>query len=227
MEDDPAPDHGADGGDAPVIVLASGSRYRARMLAEAGIPVLVDPPMVDERAFDGLLEVLGPDGLALELAGRKADAVAPRHPGMVVVAADQVGVLDGDDGDPVMLTQQPTVEGAVAQLVRMSGTVHRLVTGVVVQARSGDRHTGVDVQQVAMRAYSEAEALAYVEAYEPFDTAGSYRLEDGESLEREGGVGAALVVAVEGEHPSGVLGLPLPLLRRLLVEAGEVDLLER
>ncbi len=210
------------GGGEVSIVLASGSRYRARMLAEAGIPVLVDPPMVDERAFDGLLEEIGPDGLALELAGRKADAVAPRHPGKVIVAADQVGVLESD-GEVVMLTQQPTVDGAVAQLMRMSGSVHRLVTGVVVQAASGDRHCGVDVQEVSMRPYSEAEARAYVEGFEPFDTAGSYRLEDGEALDRAGGPGSALVVDVVGEDPSGVLGLPLPLLRRLLVDAGEPD----
>ncbi|UDY36353.1 Maf family protein [Dermatobacter hominis] len=200
------------------LVLASGSRYRAALLAEAGIEVAIDPPDVDERAFDVLLERLGPDGLAVELALRKALDVAPRHPGRTVVAADQVGVLP-TGGGVELLTKRPTVEGAVAQLVAMSGTTHRLVNGVVVIGPGGTWHSGVDVQVVTMRSYTEDEARAYVERFEPFDTSGSYRLEDGDVLVREGGPGAALVASVAGEHASGVVGLPLPLLRRLLADA--------
>ena len=205
-------------GDGP-LVLASGSRYRAALLAEAGIEVEVDPPDVDERAFDVLLDRLDPDGLAVELARRKALDVAPRHTGRTVVAADQVGVLATSDGGVALLTKQPSVEGAVAQLLDMSGTTHRLVNGVVVVAPGGTWHTGVDVQVVTMRRYSEDEARAYVERFEPFDTSGSYRLEDGDVMELERGPGAALVASVSGEDPSGVVGLPLPLLRRLLADA--------
>jgi septum formation protein len=209
------------------IVLASGSRYRARLLADAGIPSEIDPPDVDERAFDPLLEELGPDGLAVELALRKAMAVAGRHPGRTIVAADQVGVLPLGDGRLDLLTKRPTVEGAVAQLVAMSGTTHRLVNGVVVIAPGGTAHSGVDVQVVRMRPYSEAEARAYVERFEPFDTSGSYRLEDGEVMAAESGPGAALVASVTGEDASGVVGLPMPLLRRLLGDAARAELTPR
>ena len=202
------------------IVLASGSRYRARLLADAGIPAEVDPPVVDERSFDGRLDELGPDGLAVELALLKGRDVLPRHPGRLVVAADQGGVLRGADGRLALLTKQPTPAGAVAQLMAMSGTTHHLVNGVVVLTPEGTFHTGVDVQVVTMRPYTEAAARAYVERFEPWDTSGSYRLEDGEVLEREHGPGAALVSSVTGEDPSGVVGLPIPLLRRLLADAG-------
>jgi septum formation protein len=200
------------------LVLASGSRYRARLLADHGLAATVDPPEVDERSLDHLLATGGPDGLAVELARRKAAAVAPRHPGSVVLAADQVGVLDGPGG-PVMLTKQPERDGAVAQLLAMSGTTHRLVNGVVVlDAASGDLVAGVDVQVVTMRPFARADAEAYVDRFEPWDTAGSYRLEDQELL----APGAGLVASVSGEHPSGVVGLPLPLVDRLLADLGVV-----
>jgi septum formation protein len=200
------------------LVLASGSRYRAALLAEAGLAAEVDPPGIDERALDGGFLALGPEDFALDLARRKAGAVAPRHPEAVVIAADQVGVLDTADG-PVMLTKQPTVDGAVAQLLAMSGTTHRLVNGLVVlDTARGISVSGVDVQEVTFRSLTRAEADDYVERFEPFDTAGSYRLEDQEAL----GPGRGFVVSVAGEDPSGVVGLPLPLLRRLLHRVGAI-----
>lgn len=198
------------------LVLASRSRYRAQMLEEAGIPAAIDPADVDERALDHLLVESGPEVLALELARRKALAVAPRHPDALVIGADQVGVVVTPDGVR-LLTQQHDVEGAVAQLLALSGTTHRLVNGLVLLDVRGRREvTGTDVQEVTFRNLSEAEARRYVERFRPWDTAGSYRLEDQDVM----GPGEGFVTSVEGEDPSGVLGLPLPLLRRLLSRTG-------
>lgn len=198
------------------LVLASGSTYRARLLAAHGMDAVTDAPQVDERALDHLLASSGAEALAVELARLKARDVAPRHPGAVVVAADQVGVLD-TPGSPVQLTKQLTRAGAVDQLVSMSGSAHRLVNGVVVvDTATGREVHGVDVQLVTMRAFSRAEAEAYVDRFEPWDTAGSYRIEDQDQMAE----GEKLVVSVEGEDPSGVVGLPLPLLDRLLGELG-------
>jgi septum formation protein len=198
------------------LVLASSSRYRARLLADAGIDVTIDPPDVDERAFDDLLGTLGADGLALELARRKAMAVADRHPDAVLIAADQVGVLTTADGQR-LLTKQPTLEGAVDQLLAMSGTSHELVNGLVVlDTRAGRSVEGVDRQQVVMRTFGREEAHGYVTRFEPWDSSGSYRLEDQEAMSPI----EPFVEEVRGEHDSGVLGLPLPLLRRLLEQLG-------
>jgi septum formation protein len=200
----------ADG--APRLVLASGSPYRAAMLAQAGIPAEIDPPEVDERALDHLFDQLGAEGFALELARRKAAAVAVRHPDALVLAGDQVGVLDTADG-PRQLNKQPDEDHATAQLVTMSGTTHRLVNALVlVHLDSGRTVEGIDEQRVTMRAFSEAEARGYVRRFEPYDSGGSYRLED--QIEMEPGEG--FVVEVEGEHDSGVRGLPLPLVGRML-----------
>jgi septum formation protein len=101
----------------------------------------------------------------------------------------------------------------------MSGTTHRLVNGIVL-ARVDEAGavativSGTDVQQVTMRAFGEPEARAYVRRFEPYDSAGSYRLEDQEELP----AAERFVVDVQGEDPSGVLGLPVPLVRRLLDE---------
>ncbi|MFZ4517871.1 MAG: Maf family protein [Microthrixaceae bacterium] len=198
------------------LVLASRSRYRAQLLADAGIPVAIDPADVDERALDHLLTDAGAEALALELARRKAAVVAPRHPGALVIAADQVGVLDTPDG-PRLLTQQPDPDGAVEQLLALSGTTHRLVNGLVVlDAERGNEVSGTDVQEVTFRTLTEAEARQYVERFRPWDTAGSYRLEDQDAM----APGEGFVTSVVGEDPSGVLGLPLPLLRRLLSRTG-------
>jgi septum formation protein len=201
------------------LVLASGSRYRAEVLRAVGFDVEIDPPEVDERSMDHLF-ARDPESLARRLARMKAEAVAPRRPGSWIVAADQVGVLELD-GHRVQLTKQPDEDRAVEQLVAMSGTTHTLVNGVVVlrtmpDGRPGRSAEGTDTQLVTMRIFSEPEARRYVRRFEPYDSAGSYRLEDQDLMvENE-----RLVVSVQGEDRSGVLGMPVPLLLRLLSEVG-------
>lgn len=193
------------------LVLASASRHRARLLAAAGVPVVVDAPDIDERAADDLLRTAGPEALAVELARRKAAAVAPRHAGCWVLGADQVGLV-GHGASAELLTKQPTVTGAVDQLMAMAGTTHRLVNGVVLlDVDSGLSVHGVDVQVVTMRSFDRTEAHDYVDRFAPHDSAGSYRLEDQDAMRD----GRGFVVAVQGEDDSGVVGLPMPLVRRL------------
>jgi septum formation protein len=201
------------------VVLASSSRYRASMLAEAGIEVEVDPPELDERVWDDQLDRLGADGLALELARRKAAVVMPRHPGAIVIAGDQVGIVGVGD-QVAMLTKQPDARAAVDQLLTMSGTTHELVNGLVlVDGATGRRAEGIDRQLVTMRRFSADDARQYVERFEPYDSSGSYRLEDQDRMAPL----EPFVTDVRGEHDSGVLGLPLPLLGRLLHELTELE----
>jgi septum formation protein len=186
------------------------------MLADAGWVATIDPPGIDERALDDRWHELGADGLALELARRKAAAVADRHPGALVLAGDQVGVVATASGE-VMLTKRGDADGAVDQLMVMSGTTHRLVNGLVLlDTAQGRSVEGLDEQQVTMRPFDRAEATEYVRRFEPFDSSGSYRLEDQEHMAPL----APFVVDVRGEHDSGVRGLPMPLLARLMLQLG-------
>lgn len=196
------------------LVLASSSRYRAAMLADEGLEAAIDAPDIDERELDPLLVEVGASGVALELARRKARAVAPRHPGSWVIAGDQVGVVE-DDGRLVMLTKQADRDAAVSQLLVMAGSTHELVNGLVVlDTATGNMVEGLDRQLVTMRRFDRAEAEQYVDRFQPFDSSGSYRLEDQQAMAPL----EPFVVGVDGEHPSGVLGLPIPLLHRLLAQ---------
>lgn len=196
------------------LILASGSRYRARILADAGLVAIADPPQVDERKLDPLFEQLGPEGFALELARLKASDVAPRHPDAIVVAGDQVGVLTTRTG-PRQLNKKPDEDSATAQLMSMAGTTHSLVNGIVVlDTATGRSVEETDIMKVTMRSFTEDEARSYVRRFEPYDCSGSYRIEDQAQMGQDEG----FIAKVEGEHESGVKGLPLPLLRRMLVE---------
>ncbi|MFN8051201.1 MAG: nucleoside triphosphate pyrophosphatase [Acidimicrobiales bacterium] len=192
------------------LVLASASRYRAELLTGAGLVFTVARPTFDERALDHRFDEVGAAGLALELASGKARSVAAAHPDALVIGGDQLAVLTVDGVDR-LLHQPGDAARAVEQLMEMSGTTHRLVNGLVVlDTSTGREHAEVDEHRITMRDFTRAEAEAYVEAFEPFDCAGGYRLEDD----------ADLVASVDGEHPSGVIGLNLPSLRRLLGAAG-------
>lgn len=188
------------------LVLASSSRYRATLLRDAGIEFVAIAPGVDERELDDRYGELGGAGYALELARRKSRSVEGRARALsgraLVLGADQVVTLHGR-----LLHQPGDARRAVEQLMEMSGTTHDLLNAVVLRAvDTGEEHHEIDRHSITMRAYSAAEATAYVEEFEPFDCAGGYRLEDD----------ADLVESVVGEDPSGVVGLPLPTVRRLL-----------
>lgn len=184
------------------------------ILADAGFTAEVDPPNVDERDLDHLFRPLGPEGFALELAWLKARDVAPRHSNAIVVAGDQVGVLITRTG-PRQLNKKPDEDSATAQLMSMAGTTHSLVNGlVVIDTVSGNSVAATDIMKVTMRPFTEDEARRYLRRFEPYDCSGSYRIED----QMEMPEGEGFVIKVEGEHDSGVKGLPLPLLRRMIAE---------
>ncbi|CAB4538665.1 unannotated protein [freshwater metagenome] len=194
------------------LVLASSSLYRAQILAEAGIKSTIDPPEVDERSFDALFDECGPEEFALMLARKKVASVAPRHVAALVLAGDQVGVLQRESG-LMQLHKQPEEDSATEQLMAMSASTHALVNALVLMNTvTGQVEEGIDIQRVTMRSFTEAEARSYVREFRPYDSGGSYRLEDQLQMAK----GTEFVIDVQGEDPSGVLGLPIPLLKRML-----------
>jgi septum formation protein len=181
------------------LILASASPRRAALLAAVGARFRVVRSDVDETHC-------GTDPIAatIEVALRKARAIAARHPGTVVVAADTV-VVAPDGG---MLGKPADGEEAVAMLLRLAGRTHAVVTGVAVVGPEGmPERTAGETTRVRMRAFDEVEARRYVASGEPFDKAGAYGIQ---------GRGGLLVDGVEGCY-FNVVGLPLRQLHPLLL----------
>jgi septum formation protein len=197
------------------LILASTSRYRRELLARLELPFEALAPDFDEGAETHRFSELGPEAYALHLARGKARSIARARPEAWVLAADQVAVVGGEGPDdaPAQLLHKPGSEDrAIAQLGRLAGRSHRLISGVVLvnEATSTCREL-VDRQRLRMRAFSEAEATAYVRAHRPLDCCGSYRIED---------AGIGLFAAIESADFTGIIGLPLLAVGRLLREVG-------
>lgn len=183
---------------SPRLILASGSKARAAMLEGAGVAVACHPADVDEGALKASCRGQGASvaAAAEALAEAKARHVAQRHPGAFVLGADQMLECEGDWFD-----KPADRDGARAQLRRLRGRTHRLVSAAVV-VRDADRlwhHT--DAADLAMRPFSDAFLEQYLDACGEavLHSVGAYHLE---------GLGAQLFDRVDGDFFT-ILGLPL------------------
>lgn len=177
------------------LVLASASPARLGLLRAAGFDPQVQVSGVDESTVTGT-----PAEQVLQLARLKAGVVAPAHPDAVVVGCDSMLELDGRAlGKPADATE------AVARWQQMRGRSGILLTGHCVL--DGDRSASeVAATVVRFGSPTDAEIAAYVASGEPLHVAGAFTL-DGRS--------GPFVDGIDGCH-SNVVGLSLPLLRRLL-----------
>lgn len=185
----------------PPLILASTSRYRQELLTRLRLPFEAVAPEVDESALPG--EV--PAALAERLALAKARAVAARHPGAVVIGSDQVADLDGE-----AIGKPGTHERAVEQLRRMSGQQVVFQTAVAVVAPGLAATERAEVR-VRFRVLGDAAIEAYLRADQPYDCAGSAKVES---------LGVALLEAVDSDDPTALIGLPLIRTCALLRRAG-------
>ncbi len=188
---------------APVpFVLASGSAGRLRVLQGAGIAAEVVASGVAETT-DGHLDTASVVGM---LAERKAAAVAGRRPDALVLGCDSLLDVGGQAfGKPA------SAEEAVQMWARLSGREATLLTGHCLIPPGGRRRVrGVGRTLVRFAAPADAEVAAYVASGEPLAVAGAFSID---------GLGAPFVESIDGD-PSNVIGLSLPLLRRMLAEVG-------
>ena len=183
------------------LVLASTSRYRRELLERLRLPFEIARPEVDESPLPGER----PETLAVRLADAKARAIAGARPGAWVIGSDQVADLDG-----TALGKAGTREGAVAQLLAMSGRAVAFRTAVCL-VRDEVSFPAVDTTIVRFRDLSPEEVARYVDAEQPLDCAGSFKSE---------GLGIALFEAIETRDPTALVGLPLVATAGLLRRAG-------
>ncbi|MGH3681758.1 MAG: Maf family protein [Natronosporangium sp.] len=193
----------------PRLVLASASPARRRSLAAAGI----DPEVVLSGVDESSVGAARPETLCAVLARLKAQAVADRlrhgpgpTDGVLVLGCDSVLAFEGEAlGKPVDAAE------AVARWRRMRGRDGVLHTGhALVDLSSGDTAEAVAESRVYFAEVSDEEIDLYVATGEPLAVAGAFTID---------GFGSPFVERVDGD-PGTVVGLSLPLLRRLLAELG-------
>jgi septum formation protein len=197
-----------------MLVLASASAARRRLLEQAAIPHRVAVSGVDE----GAIAHADPHELVRQLARAKAVAVAEgalaegalagRHPDRAVLGCDSLLLFEGE-----VFGKPADADQALERWRRMAGGSASLLTGHCLIGVDSPGGAGERLATVTTRLWfaslSDAEIRAYVATGEPLHCAGGFALE---------GRGGTLVERLEGCF-SNVIGLSLPLLRRWLADA--------
>ena len=185
------------------LILASASPRRQSLLREAGYRFLVCPADLDEDRLTAEAR-LSPDDLPSYLARAKARAVSAQFPGDVVLAADTVVAL----GDQI-IGKAAAAADARRILSMLSGTRHRVITGIVVVSDSGVDSSETVSSAVEMRLLSPGQIDSYISTGQWQGKAGAYGLQDSHSF----------VEKIEG-CATNIVGLPITTAARLLGKAG-------
>ncbi len=189
------------------LILASSSAYRRELLERLRLPFEVMVPDLDETPAPGE----SPEATALRLARAKAQAVAARAPGSLVIGSDQVATLDGEQ-----IGKPGNHANALAQLQKMRGRRVVFHTALCLWDGRGPALTGQaqleNVQTfVTVRDLPDRELDAYLRIEQPYDCAGSAKNE---------GLGIAILERIDSVDPTALTGLPLIALTGMLRKAG-------
>lgn len=173
------------------IILASQSPRRKQLLEWAEVAFDIVVKETDERFPPGL----EPEEVAVYIARNKAIAVqAERNADEIILAADTIVVL-GDNiiGKPVHR------EDAVSILLALSGSVHKVITGVVIK-KGNEEIAFADVTEVEFHNVTVSEIEFYVDKYKPYDKAGAYAIQEW--------IGVVGIKSINGDFYN-VMGLPV------------------
>jgi len=185
------------------LILASTSKYRGELLSQLGWPFDAKAPGVDEDEIKKIIQ--DPGKLAIELSRLKALSVFEKFPQSCVIGSDQVCSF-GEE----ILGKPKTKQGAIDQLKKLQGSTHQLLTAVTVMNPETST-TFLNTTTLYMRALDPDEIIQYIEADNPLDCAGSYKLE---------ARGIKLFEKIEMTDHTSIIGLPLIELSNVLIDLG-------
>lgn len=174
------------------IILASASKYRKELLERLGIDFECIPADIDEDSFKD--KISDPEELAKTLAFEKAKVVFDQYPDAIVIGSDQLGYIDN-----TVLGKTGSFEGSVEQLKLLSGKSHQLLTAYCVMD-SVRSVLKLNKTTLKMKNLNDLQIKNYLSADNPFDCAGSYKLE----LK-----GISLFEHIDTSDHTSIVGLPL------------------
>lgn len=184
----------------PHIILASASPRRAELLRSAAIPFTVDVADIAEDAKAGEKPVEH----AARLAREKAEVVANRNPGKIVLGADTIVLVDDQ------ILGKPRAPADAKRMLRLlSGRAHQVITGVAIVFLESDYRkleTRSEKTKVFFDKLTSADIEAYIATREPMDKAGAYAIQ---------GIASRWITKIEGDY-ANVVGLPVALVWEML-----------
>lgn len=187
------------------VILASSSTSRLRLLESAGITPKVLISGVDEEASE--FDLLSPSELVIALAILKAHTVKESAPeNSLIIGCDSTFEFNGKS-----LGKPGNREKAIARCKELSGKSGYLHTGhCLIDLTQGIELSERSTAKVQFAQMTEAEIIDYVDSGEPLNVAGGFTLD---------GLSAPFITNIEGD-PSGIIGLSLPLLRKMIISLG-------
>lgn len=181
-----------------MLILASASLRRAKLLKDAGLEFIIEPSHIDEV----IKPEQKPEDVVIDLALQKAKAVFSKHANDTVIAADTIVVFRDE-----ILGKPKHKDDAYRMLKLLSNETHHVYTGVSI-LKGEKEETFYTKSAVTMKPLSELEIINYIATGEPMDKAGGYGIQ---------GKGGELVDKFSGDFFT-IVGLPLKDVLKILQE---------
>ena len=187
----------------PELILGSSSPYRRELLERLRLPFTVVSPKIDETPKAGET----PPETALRLALEKARHIAQSHPNALIIGADQVATVNGEQ-----IGKAGGFDKALAQLQMMRGKTALFHSALCLyDARNDSYQLENIITKTTFRNLPDDELAAYLRIEQPYDCAGSAKVE---------ALGITILEKVESDDPTALVGLPLIALTGMLRQAG-------
>jgi len=186
------------------LILASTSPFRKKQLEQMGLDFQTDSPPFDEETFKN--KSLTPRDLAETLACEKAKSLRKKYPDQTpILGGDQLVHLKGK-----ILGKPQEHARATQQLLKLQGQTHELITSICIYYK-GQSHIHTNITKMTMRKLSQKSIESYLLRDQPYNCAGSYKIEN---------CGIQLFEKIETDDFTSIIGIPLIGLTHLIKDLG-------